>query len=81
METKAISDLGEITAFDIFGYSPIDRVKNGRRVEYIYDWSDELQQLHDDWLANRGDMGMYKRYHLAMKSVKQAIFQLEDHRR
>jgi hypothetical protein len=74
---KPVSDVGLITAFTILGLSPIDRKKDGRRIAYVYEWNDEMQQLEDDWFCNRGDMGKWRTFHTTMKSVKHAIFELE----
>jgi hypothetical protein len=76
METKAISDFGLMSLFTYYGYLPRERVKEGKRVSFIYEWNQDLTNLEEEWLLGEGDVGVLKNFYMTVKSVKQLIFQV-----
>lgn len=74
---KEISDFGLVSALITLGYSPRGRHKEGRRVIFTFDSSDELERLIEDYYNSRLDVDA-RRYNSNMKAVKASIYAMED---
>ena len=76
MEFKEISDLGLITGLLSLGYAPKERRRDGKRVIYVFESSDNLKQLCEDFFSNRMSVDA-QTFHTTMKAVKSSIYQME----
>lgn len=74
---KQISDFGLIAGLMSLGYSPRERVKEGKRVIFIFESDEELEQLCNDYYNNRLSVDA-QTYSTTMKAVKTSIYQMED---
>ena len=77
MEMKQISDFGLIAGLMSLGYAPRERVKEGKRVIFIFESDEELEQLCNDYYNNRLSVDA-QTYSTTMKAVKTSIYQMED---
>lgn len=77
METKEISDLGLIAALMSIGYAPIERRRENRRVIFIFETDDNLENLCNNYFNNRLSVDAHT-YSTTLKAVKSSIYQLEE---
>lgn len=76
MDFIEASDLGLITALITLGYSPKGTHKEGKRVIYTFESSEDVEGIKKDFYNNRLDVDA-RRFHTTMKSVKNNIYQME----
>lgn len=77
MQFTEISDLGLVTGLMTLGYSPLERRKEGKRVLFVFEDSEEIKKLKDDFYNNRMDVDA-RQFHMTMKSVKNSIYQMGE---
>jgi len=77
MEFKTISDLGLVSALMTLGYSPYERIKEGKQVNFIFETDQEVERIEKDFFNNRLNVDA-RTYQTTIKSVKNSIYQMKD---
>lgn len=77
MNIKKIKDLGLIAVLITLGYSPLEKVKEGKEVFYLFESDEELENLCNDYMNNRLDIDA-RSYSLILKTVKSDIYELKN---
>lgn len=77
MKTKELTHLGVIAGLMSLGYSPLERIKRGKQVSFVFESDDELERLCEDYYSNRMEVDA-QNYYTTLKAVKAGIYQMED---
>ena len=78
MEFKELSDLGLISGLVALGYTPHERIKRGKKVFFVFEWSDELERIKEDYFNNRLFDVDIRTFHTTMKAIKYSIYNTEE---
>ena len=74
---EPISDLGLIAGLMSLGYSPVGRIKEGRRVIFNFEWDENMESLKNDYFNHALNVDA-QTFHITLKSVKSSIYQMEE---
>lgn len=74
---KELTDLGLIAALQSKGYLPREKQKNGRRIVFIFETDQDFEDLCRSYFDHKMEVDAYE-FALAIKSVKQVIYQLQQ---
>ena len=76
MNIKKISEFGLVAGLMSLGYSPIERQKNGKRIEFLFESDDEFERLCNDYYNGRMSVDA-QNYSNTMKSIKASIYRMQ----
>lgn len=74
-DLKKIDYLGLIAALMTLGYSPVDRVREGKTISFLFEASEDLEANCKDFYNSRltGDL---QTYYSTLRTVKTIIFKM-----
>lgn len=76
MKTKEVSDLGLIAALTTMGYTALERRQDGKRIVFVYETDPNFELICDNYFNHHLEVDAFT-YHMALKSIKQAIWQMQ----
>jgi hypothetical protein len=78
MQTKELDNLGLITGLMSLGYPPVERRREGKKVYFIFEWDENMEQLESDYFNGRMGIPDAQNYHTTQKAIKTSIYRSED---
>lgn len=72
---KSIKDMGLVTALMTLGYAPIERQRDGKRIYFVFEWDENMENLKNEYLNNRLDVDA-QTFNNTLRSVKSSIMEM-----
>lgn len=67
--------MGLATALMTLGYAPIERQKDGKRVYFIFEWDENMENIKNDYMNSRLDVDA-QTFNSTLRSVKASIMEM-----
>lgn len=74
---KSISDFGLVSALMTLGYAPRERIKEGKRINFVFEWDDNMESIESDYWNKRLEVDAHT-FFATQRSVKASIYAMED---